>query len=509
MTLTMNTNILDRLDAMEAWVHRHRWWVRLVAAAVLVPWLSWFVYTRTTTLPPLRGDLPLLHQVAAAAAPAGDRTADLLSALNLLPSRAFTPPPAGSPWVLNQAIGRFGSASELDFEEALRGDWTPTTRYHLGKIVAYLQQPATVEAMRKIAALAGAPACLPESLAQAYGYEEFAYVKLIAHIFLARARGELVQSQDFEAAVADLRTALQLVTNLEDDGRAQRILAASKARCEVLKEIGLWSREIDLSSEQLHALTCLLQEYRLDWQAVWTRAAAGEVAFCESQLDRFYTMDENGNGWAVVPLDSSDPWNKRFASMINLLSPALNDRATMQKKIRSLPARMALWLTTNPLILNSTRPADNLTPVDYIFMKMDQDFTVSYAGSLVSIVQQQGTATCLALAVYKKRLGRYPDTLDELPVDDVPKDLVDPVAGRPLRYELDKELAYTLVSVPMTGSYDRDSLDWGIFGGYGSYCYGLLFSFPRQTPQDAWTIPAPSSAPATATGNKCDDDTGF
>ena len=41
------------LNLVRDWLHRRRWWIRLVIALVLVPYFGHFVYTRWTTMPPL------------------------------------------------------------------------------------------------------------------------------------------------------------------------------------------------------------------------------------------------------------------------------------------------------------------------------------------------------------------------------------------------------------------------------------------------------------------------
>src|SRR5512134_525597 len=45
------------LNLLRDWLHRRRWWVRLVMALVLVPWFGYFAHTRMTTPPGSRSAL--------------------------------------------------------------------------------------------------------------------------------------------------------------------------------------------------------------------------------------------------------------------------------------------------------------------------------------------------------------------------------------------------------------------------------------------------------------------
>ncbi len=456
----MNTNFLERWEALHLWVDRRRWWVRLAFAVVVIPWFVHFAYTRMTT-PPVDPEAGRKYVNEGWSEP-DDAMADLLAAIEAIPDPPTLPPPPAAPegyqWVPTEAAAGTGPFSVYPFDVASYGPWDPQSRHHLRHAVDYLGRDDLDAALARVADLARTTV-LP------FGYSgmPLSPIRHVSKLLVARARYFMAEKHDAAAATRDLRTVLDLCVMLQGDTSSICHLAAIAIRQFVFSELICLSREFDLTRDQAQEILAEIEPARMGFAEIWTRAVDGESAVARQYLDGFYTPGPDG--WLVIYVPAPDAGLLgRAPAVLNLLSGIVGDRGTFARKVEmrrfrarrlgDLPfaearARLAgasdaqrgySWTWYNPVDGQAASPGWFAHPRGY--------------GAIARTAAcDAAAATSLALSVYHTDHGEYPARLVDLVPTYLPVLPVDPVTGGPLRYRLDPRDGYSLYS---PGSDSRD-----------------------------------------------------
>lgn len=454
----MNATILDRLDSMQAWVHRRRWWIRLATAAVVVPFAWSFVAIRWNARPPR----PLSATVNALGIDLGltrpppdvDNTDAVVQALKALPpGPALAPPttaPAGSRWVAS------GPGTPFFYEaEALAGEWTPDKRHHLREIIKYLELPAMQAALDSLVREAGRPHCLT---GVSGAVSPLAEIRQATQLLAARARYHLAEHGDFDAAVRSIEAVFHLSDSMMDDGTLIRYLVALGCRSPAVQELCHWPEEFSLSAPELERLAGLLAKHPLDARSAWRQAMGGETRCSEALLDAMYVTTSDGDGFLVLAPESSSTPGPGIAGVLNLMSPLFESRRTAQR-LTVLSDEQVGRLAASPV--SELAKQENLPrcpsyrPVlgpTWESVGMSVGGFESWAPRTLVMgirVQMESDLCIMTLSLRRYRIdhGRYPESLSLLVPKSVPETPVDLADGQPLRYRLDESGDYLLYSV--------------------------------------------------------------
>lgn len=482
----MNDALLDRLDSMQAWVHRRRWWIRLASAVVCLPLIWSFVAGRWNAQPALSSSeflqLQNFEPGLNVPPPEVDNTAALAKALMAVPAEPTlavpTSAPEGYEWVWyrdlrekqegmpsQRLFSGQPSSAWFDVTEALNGEWLPAGRHHLNEIVAYLDSPATRSALDAVVAEARRPYCLTN--ASGVG-NPLAAIRQAAKMLAVRARLELAEHDDFEAALRDIDAILHLTEGMIDDGQLIRYLVALACRSLALHEVWKWPQEFSLTAEQLERLARLLDEHPCHARSEWTRAMRGELLYCHGVLDSMYTRSDDGKGFCVLVntlhAQKAEALPRSFGAF-NLLSPLFENRSAAEsllifsqdwisrlaglspdelrrmddepRRWESRPALGGLWHSVGL----PTSPGGSLYARSLILGLRTQ-----LEGDLAAVV--------FAMSRYRVENGHYPEDLSSLVPQYLPQAPIDLFDGRPLRYRLDESGDYLLYSVDDDGQDD-------------------------------------------------------
>ncbi len=211
----MNPKILDQLDALHAWLWRHRWPIRLALAVILLACFGRSTYRRLVTPPADPNAINRLMNYGPSRHPPADPAAmPLVAALNHLPAMptiaAPTTAPAGMKW---KQVGSatpgpawFGPIGP-DITVGFAGAWTPKTRYALQQVATYLENPKVTAVLKDIERLVRQPVQLP---AGTNGLGTFSKIRQACKILVLRARYLMAGKHDVAGACCDIETALQL-----------------------------------------------------------------------------------------------------------------------------------------------------------------------------------------------------------------------------------------------------------------------------------------------------------
>ena len=465
------------LNLLRDWLHRRRWWIRLVLAIVLVPYLAHFAYTRWTTTPPRPqarwGQNPDWESGLHRPPPSVDRTADLVAAIKtlpkLLPVPVPTTAPAGHQWVDYRSwqlwktdSARFrlmarsptlapGAAVDIDFLSALSGPWEPGRRLQVGAIVSYLEQPETRDALGRIDALSAEPFCVTST--SGLGTWPVGDLGRVINLMTTRVRYHAVQRNDFPAAARDARHLLELIANYEDDGTSHRVGCASRYRSRLLNTLMNVGRESALTIGETRGFIQWLEDHPYDARLAWLLDLEGELLAFDYLLDSLYTDDGTGNGWLALYRPDRQrrlrPTEGRILRCLNLLSPVFDDRrsadiiasrhfeeAAKASKLSYVPQRRRF----SHLPLVPARP----TVLPDVFWNVRYR---GFAGTLTGQAEHGAAIASLALSTYKTEHGEYPETLAALVPRYMSKLPIDPFVDKPLGYRLDDRDGYILYSV--------------------------------------------------------------
>lgn len=472
----MSSALFDRLDAMQSWVHRRRWCIRLATAAILIPLLWPFVSSRWNAQPakplpanPLGIPAAILDLGLIAPPPEVDNTAALAKTLLALPPDPPLAAPASAPegheWIwwdewrkrqgaevsVPQRRPQPGNAF-FDISEAYLGEWMPQ-RHHLKEIINYLELPATQAALDDLVSMAGKPHCLTEASIPGC----LSVFRRGIRTLTARARYELAEHQDFEAAVRDIEAVLRLSDGMADDGNLLRLLVAMACRSLALEEIQYWPEEFSLTSIQLERLVRLLNEHPFDGRTSWKQAMHGEMRLARTLLDAIYARTPDGNGFQVLAdAQAAEPRSWALGAL-NLLSPLFEDLRGAESLVVRLDEQID-GLSELPL-QELRRLGDAATiefrPVLGAAWQYKLCLPSNLAGTslrslvlgLVTQVRGDLSATVIALERYRLDQGHYPAQLSLLAPKYVPETPMDLFADSPLRYRLDEINGYLLYSV--------------------------------------------------------------
>jgi len=473
----MDSRILDRWDAVHAWVHRRRWWIRLAVGVILVPWFLQYAYTRMTTLPAAPSALTAWSTV-----PSPDPAAALAAAIAAIPPPPPLPAPPQAPpgkhWEPTEHARNVTlPLPSIDCLHALTGPWSPDTRYHLRAIIDYLEMPAVQATLAEVDRHTVATV-LPAD----YGYVApfFSQFRATVRLLCVQGRYHMAQKHDPAAAATDARRVLDLCAMLENDGSLIRHLVGMGCRELVYGEIMDWSREFPLTQEQTQPLLAVLRLHPFDMPARWRTAYRVECLFALRMIDSAYTRAADGNGWFVpYPRLTDDP-AARALSLLNVLSPLMNDRLTVTRKIQfavdrssmaaDLPFPRMVDLLGGVPTPRQSPSIELVNPTDGLFgMGLASTNARPYILFVRTADAEAAAIASLGLSAYKTQHGCYPARLADLVPDYLPSLPIDVVTGGPLCYRLDDRDGYSLYSPGEDGIDNggplRDAqgkpLDWG------------------------------------------------
>ncbi len=461
----MQDFILDRLDYLHERLHRRRWLIRLGVAVVLVPYLVHFAHVRIVT-PPVDpgGDA---WDVMFADPPMKDPETDLLTAVYNLPraSSEFDAPttaPAGMTW---KASGFDNTAIEIegplqvDLETLYAGAWTPERRYCLPRAIDFVRSEPVRTAMTRIARLARVPGAL--SLPPEKAHSWLSRVRHAAKGFRARARYRMAETRDFDAAMADLQTVLELAKRCQEVPGLMGPLNAQGCRSLAYGEIMNWSKEFDLTREQASDLIDLLRSYCVDFPALWKQMLLAEAAMADRMLDPYYTRDEDGNGWFVpqpwVPAEQRDEDFQPALSLLNLLSGLVSDRHTIVTKTHAaaqqamaaadLPYEQAVQrLGKRPESDRRSDPLNGRNPVDGLAAPYPS-YASAYSLAMRDMATHAMAVTSAALSAWRTDHGQFPERLADLVPEYIDELPLDPISRQPLGYRRHDTYGFVLWSV--------------------------------------------------------------
>ncbi len=477
----MNSAFLDRLDAMQAWVRRWRWWIRLASAGILIPLLWPFVSSRWNAQPakPLSVTLNAITNLdigLIAPPPEVDNTAAVANALLAVPPDPALAAPASAPegheWVpWDQWQKRRGIKSSrprwqpstpfFDVTDALTGEWTPERRHHLSEIIRYLGLPGTRTALDRLVRQANRPYCLTNASVPGC----LAVLRRGVKTLTARARYQLAERKDFDAAVRDIEAVLHLSEGMIDDGQLIRFLVAIACRSLALQEIWCWPEEFSLTSAQLERLVKLLDEHPFEGRVEWKQAMHGEMGGSRPFLDTLYARTPDGGGFQILAQSQSDEPRPWVLGAVNLMSPLFEDRRTAERLLVLADERTSRLSELSPdelRRLETPLRGREFRPVLGTYWQIwglpvgDLESTILRSLVLGLRIRVEGdlSATVIALNRYRVDQGRYPEQLSLLAPRYLPETPIDLFAGEPFRYRLDETGGYLLYSVGDDGRDD-------------------------------------------------------
>jgi hypothetical protein len=251
---------------------------------------------------------------------------------------------------------------------------------------------------------------------------------------------------------------LNLCAILEKDGYQIRYFVAMACRWLLCDEVTYWSREFPLTRRQEQELLAALRSHHFDMPAEWRSSNRGEGLLALRLLDATYTKKADGNGWFVPYPRLSSDLAARALSMLNVLSPFVNDRLTVTRKIQSAVDRanraadlpfqqgmsLLVWLPSGPQGMSTDmgNPADGMSG----FMLADLGHRGVYRTFTQCADLEAAAITSLGLSAYKTEHEHYPSKLPDLVPEYLPALPIDAVTGKPLRYRLDQRDGYSLYS---------------------------------------------------------------
>jgi len=478
------------LNLVRDWFYRRRWWVRLALAVVLMPWFGHFAYTRWMGEPakpfdPTGMAATTWDAALTLPAPAVDRTRDMVAAIRSLPALLTvsvpTTTPAGMTWVpasdqarrlSPQASATGGRPASpraaplpvpsltVDPDCARYGEWKPQERYHLQQIINYLQQPAISSALESISGLAGQPYCLSHSRSGMGGPAGGALgsVRQTAKILATRARYWLAHKHDFQAALRDVETVLQLADDTKRDRVFISTLTGLAVRGLALWELGVWGREFELSGDQRRQITEMIDRHKIEAAIVTRACMEAELMLVRSNVDGIYTDDGQGNGWMV--LGGGGKYD--FLRCENLFSPLFDSRAEALRHIDRYGKHARKLLSEHAGVMHERQAGARWQPPPTSpWLYFD---TVLYTARLSNTLerlaaQEEAVAVILAVEAFRWKHGQYPERLADLVPEFLASLPVDPASksAEPLRYRLDEKDGYIVYSVGWNGTDDGGS----------------------------------------------------
>ena len=422
----------------------------------LLPPFWHFAHTRMTTPPfDINATAPL------GTVPQPDPAAGLLAAMAKIPALSPLPAPPQAPpgkhWVpTKQAENATFPLVFIDHLEALNGRWTPEIRYHLRAVIDYLETPAMQAALAEIAEQARST-----TLPAGYGWGgagPYSQIRNTVKILTRRRRYHMAQLHDTAAACRDIQTIQDLCAMMERDGALIQHLVAMACRALIYSEITIWCREFPLTREQERDLQAALQSHCFDLAAGWRNMNDNESRFALCMLDACYTKDADGDGWFVPFAPQTDDLADKALSALNLLSPLVNDRLTVTRKIEFVvgKANRAADLPFQEAVKILGTDSDGRQQFGQLLMGNPVDVPAGmvlnlsrsrlYTSFICCAVEEAAAITSLALSAYRTEHGQYPAYLSSLVPEYLSSLPMDAITGQSLLYRLDERDGYSLYS---------------------------------------------------------------
>ncbi len=191
-----------------------------------------------------------------------------------------------------------------------------------------------------------------------------------------------------------------------------------------------------------------------------------DADFALWRLDSLYTKDSDGNGWYVPYVPATDDVLDKAGRVLNLLSLAVNDRATVAGKIESAMDRASRAIDMPYLqaidLLNGRLGAwqqfgmyrEIGNPVDG-GLAQPMWYSYAYTQFIDCGMWQAAAVTSLALSAYRTEHGAYPARLADLVPEYLQAVPIGPLHAEPLRYRLDERDGYSLYSPRGDTGIDR------------------------------------------------------
>ncbi|MBI5864345.1 MAG: hypothetical protein HZB38_07545 [Planctomycetes bacterium] len=277
-----------------------------------------------------------------------------------------------------------------------------------------------------------------------------------------RARARLATNGDLMSAVGDFSSAL--VESLREDAQEASAMFpngedaywGSQVAASVVRELTLATVEHEFNRPAVRALEEFLQS-RGFLSVRRTVAAYFPTPECDRQrLDRFYTLDSDGDGWLVVnrterfwpgaPATAASPRNPLW----NLGSPLFRGRRTIVQRIERIRAIVAGLDEVPPesfiTIGESLARAQQGTSIDGPMGPYLQRINAAFFGDAVlRVARLRAELVMAALSAYRAEHGEYPPSLSALPPDYLENLPTDLLRNGPFVYELKSAERYDLV----------------------------------------------------------------
>jgi hypothetical protein len=266
-------------------------------------------------------------------------------------------------------------------------------------------------------------------------------------------------------------------------------------------EAAIWPDEYNLTWDNIEEIMQTLYRHPFEHKKALRTFLRAEYAYSKALMDCMYTKQDDGNGWFV--LHNIDDKHKAYC-VYNLLSPVYDDRKTVHDRLalyfeKLNEATNFSFSEISDFIkhLNSAYQSPNNVLSHEVYYDCECEF--------VSYVEQktvhEGVIISLALDLYHREQGRYPESLDELIPQYISTLPYDPFVDRPFGYRLDERDGYILYSVGDdcvdNGGRLRDSS--GKIIDYGNR-QDLIIYQERDEPYEDWFL-----VPVGATTQKSED----
>lgn len=430
---------------------RRRWrrWVVLVVVLALVGWFARFAYLRITLRPTPR---PVYWEAQLAALdppPPGAISAD--AAERVLVNR---------PWEGDPVITR--AFAQRDVTRVLRGPWDEA-RDDVAAVTAVFESQEFKDARAALARAAEAGWRDEIELTPDAGWSPqsilcYRWAKWLA----VHSRWSVGHNGDVEAAIEDWLITLRTSRQLRRSGPLIGLLVDNACTGLVASEMTGLAADVAAPVDTC-SLVAEIDRIRAPEQTA-RELVAGEYILTMSDMEHFYVRE--GGNWLDVSAAAAQTATFQRAApprppsrLWNLASPIFHDFPTA---CRALEDAMTELEHVNTLVA-AQETIDSPTPVGP--GPLDGLESVYFFGSyVVSVAQTLGrhyqtrcqldaSLTLLALREFNRQRGRYPETLDELLPDYLPRLPIDYADRQPLRYRLTDD-GFLLYSIGLNGQDD-------------------------------------------------------
>lgn len=421
-------------------------WIILALGVALCAWFGRFAYLRITLRPTPRpayweAKLAALDPPPPGAVPAREAIA-LISA---------------PPWLGHPALT---AVPDNRVSDLLRGKWTPN-RADVVTAKTFFLTPEFQDARREILRMAAAGWEEPISLDVDADTLWQPYRSMQAWL-LAHSRWAVEQAEDQNTAVEDWLGTLGLARQMHRGQHWMRLILESRAFVDCAQEMVLAAkagvvlpdmREFTMNVDQIvgppRGPRELLEATRLSYLAL---------------LESIYVRE--GGDWLDVS-ETAKHWTARVGRTIpppsrlwNLASPLFHSFSESQARLEAYWDRAALCDTLVACRLLEREEEEGNIVADVLdgFYRPSFGRTGPQMSTVLAFYYHARSTldaglAILALESYKHDHGHYPDTLDELLPDYLPREPIDYADRKPLRYRRTDD-RYVLYSIGADGRDD-------------------------------------------------------